>query len=738
MAPSLKELETVPAAPNTPATPQTKSPSPNESTARPQPVALEIPVTVNGAHTVEGSDKRAPFSENTQTVLVFPHGAVIRIATALAPGQLVFLTNEKTKKEVVCQVIKSRSSGGAGAYVELQFTEPAPGFWGVQLPGASAPAPAPRPAPPVAPPAPAAPKAAAPVPPAPVAPKPPLAAKPVAPAPISAPPARPVAPPATPPVVPPAPVSSLNAQMVTPPPPSPIAPPEKAPVAAAPHAVAPEPVKTPPVSVVPPAPGAPEPRATHPAPHTPETHPPAIPVSPLRDYSKQIEALFSAPQAPPAPAAPESHPAPVSSEPSTEQLRQEAARLQAQLGSMLFTEKPAAPPVPVAPKAPAPVAEISNKLLEAIAEEPKAVAPVESKPVSPQRKPPTTTLGADEEVKVPSWLAPLQHAETAVTEPPSAPETAADVSVPINSEESFDALVTSAAPQQRPETAVFGGQLLGEASAASETASTGSKKRLLIGIAATLLMVAGGGYHYFHQNGSTPAAVAAKHSAEVPATNETAPASSVPSTPVGSTATAAKSNAPALATQPTRNAPPPVTTPAVSTSVSMAPSKNTKPTPKNAEPAPEEQPKSVMGDVHLAAPVVGHSDTTQPVTDALQNIDTKTIPGDADAFASAAARRAGPAAPLPVGGDVKQAQLLKAVPPVYPPLAKAQHVSGSVRIDALIDTSGNVAAAKIISGPTLLHRAALDAVKQWKYAPAMLDGEPTAAHLTVTVDFHGQ
>lgn len=122
----------------------------------------------------------------------------------------------------------------------------------------------------------------------------------------------------------------------------------------------------------------------------------------------------------------------------------------------------------------------------------------------------------------------------------------------------------------------------------------------------------------------------------------------------------------------------------------------------------------------------------------MQSIDTRTVPADGDPFAAAAARHAGPAAPLPVGGDVKEAQLIKSVPPEYPALAKAQHVSGKVQMDALIDASGNVSAVRILSGPTLLHRAALDAVKQWKYKPAMLDGQPTSTHLTVTVEFRNQ
>jgi protein TonB len=87
---------------------------------------------------------------------------------------------------------------------------------------------------------------------------------------------------------------------------------------------------------------------------------------------------------------------------------------------------------------------------------------------------------------------------------------------------------------------------------------------------------------------------------------------------------------------------------------------------------------------------------------------------------------------------VKSAVLVKSVPPVYPQMAKAEHVSGNVQLDALIDASGNVAQLKVLSGPTLLHRAALDAVKQWKYKPAMLDGQPTSMHLTVTVQFRTQ
>src|SRR5271168_2091451 len=105
MPPIAKENELLSATPE--ARPATNSAA--EPANKPQPVALEVPVTVNGARAVEGSDKREPFSETTSTVLIFGNGGVIRLASSVAPGQLLFLTNEKTKTEVGCQVVKSKN-----------------------------------------------------------------------------------------------------------------------------------------------------------------------------------------------------------------------------------------------------------------------------------------------------------------------------------------------------------------------------------------------------------------------------------------------------------------------------------------------------------------------------------------------------------------------------------------------------------------------------------------------------
>src|SRR5216684_1238312 len=134
MPPTVKENEILTARPETAQRPPSATTLSADSAVKQQPVALEVPVTVNGVRAVEGSEKREPFSEATKTVLVFGNGAVIRLSSSVAPGQLLFLTNEKTKKEVVCQVVKSKNYRNVSGYVELEFTESVVGFWGMRFP----------------------------------------------------------------------------------------------------------------------------------------------------------------------------------------------------------------------------------------------------------------------------------------------------------------------------------------------------------------------------------------------------------------------------------------------------------------------------------------------------------------------------------------------------------------------------------------------------------------------------
>lgn len=105
---------------------------------RPNPVALEVAVNATGARPSEKKGQRDLFSEDTNTILVFSDGAVIHLCAAVVPGQLLFLTNKVTNHEVVCQVLRKRCYTPTACYVELEFTEETPDFWGVGFPQAAA------------------------------------------------------------------------------------------------------------------------------------------------------------------------------------------------------------------------------------------------------------------------------------------------------------------------------------------------------------------------------------------------------------------------------------------------------------------------------------------------------------------------------------------------------------------------------------------------------------------------
>ncbi len=102
-------------------------------TRRPNPVALEAPVSVAGARPATAQEKRELFSEDTTTVRVFKDGAVIQLSAAITVGQLLFLTDKRSKREVVCQVVHKRSHRPTSCYVELEFTEEVDNFWGVSF-----------------------------------------------------------------------------------------------------------------------------------------------------------------------------------------------------------------------------------------------------------------------------------------------------------------------------------------------------------------------------------------------------------------------------------------------------------------------------------------------------------------------------------------------------------------------------------------------------------------------------
>ncbi len=87
------------------------------------------------------------------------------------------------------------------------------------------------------------------------------------------------------------------------------------------------------------------------------------------------------------------------------------------------------------------------------------------------------------------------------------------------------------------------------------------------------------------------------------------------------------------------------------------------------------------------------------------------------------------------GGAVTAASLINRVQPVYPPLARQTRVSGTVRLHAIISKDGSVQQLEVMSGHPLLVQAALDAVRQWRYRPTLLNGEPVEVDTTIDVIF---
>jgi TonB family protein len=708
MAPIVKDVENS-AATTPPAAPATKPA---------QPVALEVPVTVNGARTVDGSDKREPFSESTKTVLIFGHGAVIRLASLVSPGQLLFVTNEKTKKEVVCQVVKSKNYRTVTGYVELEFTEPAVGFWGMRFPTDR------------------------------ISPAPAASAGPVAPL-AHAPATHPVAPAHT---AVPAPPKIAAA----PPAPAPVKPPAPAPVPVKPVASAP-PVAPPLAKPVPPKPQQPvashpaSPVASHPAPSVPPVPPalahtvaPTTPVSVTPAPSPaSLETKSVAPQPPktvsPVPSA----------DSTTDELKQHTARLQEQLSSMLFSEAPAAkhsaPENPAPPKADMIPTETVQKILQLAQPEvkppaPPVVAVPETKPTPTSAKSAPVSM-AVEEVKIPAWLAPLAR-ETDANPDSTTVEGAAIAEASSSSastqEEalSFDTEPASAKVQHP----MFGDQLLGTSSAAAAISSSGgSKKGLFIGLAAAGILVIGGGAWYAKQPGnalSGPSAAKPAVTQTQTAQNSSDTASNKPAfRPESATAGGPIGDAPAAA-KPLTPAPVPASSSAMNSTATPAISKETISAQRNVPPPVEQPKKSALGEVHLAAPSVNRAANSTQGGDA-PSIDGSQ-PSSGEPFAMSVSNSKEPSAPLPVGGDVVSAKLIKSVPPIYPAAARTQRVGGDVKIDALIDVSGNVSTMKVLSGPTMLHQAAMNALKQWKYEPAKLDGNATPMHLTVIVQFRLQ
>ena len=96
---------------------------------------------------------------------------------------------------------------------------------------------------------------------------------------------------------------------------------------------------------------------------------------------------------------------------------------------------------------------------------------------------------------------------------------------------------------------------------------------------------------------------------------------------------------------------------------------------------------------------------------------------------------AAPANAITISAVTAFGLLIQKTPPIYPAIAKAAHVSGTVQIQATISKAGSVKEMSVVSGPVMLRNAAVDAVRTWRYRPYMFNNEPTEVQTTISVVF---
>jgi protein TonB len=95
-----------------------------------------------------------------------------------------------------------------------------------------------------------------------------------------------------------------------------------------------------------------------------------------------------------------------------------------------------------------------------------------------------------------------------------------------------------------------------------------------------------------------------------------------------------------------------------------------------------------------------------------------------------------PVAPVRIGGGIRAPQKVHHVAPEYPAIARSARVSGIVILEAVLGEDGAVRDVRVLRSVPLLDSAAVDAVRQWRFTPTLLNGEPVPVVMTVTVAFN--
>jgi TonB family protein len=243
---------------------------------------------------------------------------------------------------------------------------------------------------------------------------------------------------------------------------------------------------------------------------------------------------------------------------------------------------------------------------------------------------------------------------------------------------------------------------------------------VFLAVAGTAVIVVAGvfGYHQLHKK---PAPVEpVQESAGAPA-NVAASAGPQLSSPAPSPAAPGTLSISEPATKPE---------PATKSENARKPEKNSDES-STSLPSPPPKPERTVvlstGASKLAAPR-----DSEPSQEAAPALSVGTAPGSLSSLAT----------PVTVStpsmltqSQLQPIQVIKRVPPVYPPMAKQRLLSGTVVIQGTVGTDGKISNLQLVSGPTIFRDAAFDAVKQWQFKPATLNGRPIEQTTQMRFDF---
>jgi periplasmic protein TonB len=153
--------------------------------------------------------------------------------------------------------------------------------------------------------------------------------------------------------------------------------------------------------------------------------------------------------------------------------------------------------------------------------------------------------------------------------------------------------------------------------------------------------------------------------------------------------------------------------------------------------APRTIPQSVamINDIGTAVHEISSFDVVGPSAPAVIHTEIRATPPALRPQPAGTQAADIPSAPIRIGGNVLAAMRISEVLPVYPPLAKAARISGTVKLIGIIGRDGTVQDLHVVEGHPLLVKAALDAVRQWRYRPTLLNGEPVEVTAPIDVRF---